>query len=99
MQLVKPASNMIFGTVEKSGPASKSGLYVPETAQKKIALSKILAVGSEVADYKPGQVIIYKDYTQHDLKLDDGEFILLEVTDILGELIVEEGKSDVSVQK
>lgn len=87
MRTVKPAANMIFGTVEKSGPQSQSGLYVPESAKQKIAISKILAVGSNVTEYKAGQSVLYKEYTQHDIKVDGEDFVLIEIDDVLGQIV------------
>ncbi len=80
---IQPSSNYILGIQEKTPNKTKSGFILPESAQKRISITTIIAAGKAVGDYKVGDRIIYKDFTQNEFKFDDVEYLLIEEGDIL----------------
>jgi len=77
-----------IGSVEKT----KTGLYLPDTAQEKPQEGKVIAVGSgrtlkngKVVPpaVKPGDRIIFGKYSGSEIKVDDKEYVFLSEDDIL----------------
>jgi chaperonin GroES len=83
---------------------TKGGILLPDTAQQKPLEGKVVAVGSGLRGkdgklaalgVKKGDRVIYGKWAATEIKLDDGEFLLLKENDILG---VVEGDGKVSVR-
>ena len=77
-----------LGSVEKT----KSGLYLPDTAQEKPQEGKVIAVGSGKTlkngkvvplSVKAGDRILFGKYSGSEIKLDDKEYVFLNEDDIL----------------
>lgn len=71
---------------------SRSGLYLPDSAQEKPQEGKVVAIGSGKTldsgkviplSVKPGDRIIFGKYTGSEIKLDDNEYVFLSEEDIL----------------
>ena len=69
---------------------TKSGIILPESAQEKPKMAKVLGVGSEVKEVKEGDVVLYKSYGPDDVKVDGQEYMIAKEEDILA--TVKEGK-------
>ena len=89
---LKPLGDRVIvqriGSVEKS----RSGLYLPDTAQEKPQEGKVIAVGSgrvlksgKVVPLavKAGDRIIFGKYSGSEIKVDDKEYVFLNEDDIL----------------
>ena len=77
-----------IGSVEKT----KSGLYLPDSAQEKPQEGKVIAVGSgrtlktgKVVPLavKAGERIIFGKYSGSEIKVDDKEYVFLSEDEIL----------------
>ena len=77
-----------IGSVEKT----KTGLYLPDTAQEKPQEGKVIAVGSGRTlkngkvlplAVKAGDRIIFGKYSGSEIKVDDKEYVFLSEDDIL----------------
>ena len=77
-----------IGSVEKT----KTGLYLPDTAQEKPQEGKVIAVGSGRTlkngkvlplAVKAGDRIIFGKYSGSEIKVDDKEYVFLNEDDIL----------------
>ena len=77
-----------IGSVEKT----KSGLYLPDSAQEKPQEGKVIAVGSGKMlkngkviplSVKPGDRIIFGKYSGSEIKVDEKEYVFLNEDDIL----------------
>ena len=77
-----------LGSAEKT----KSGLYLPDSAQEKPQEGKVIAVGSgrtlkngKVVPHavKTGDRIIFGKYAGSEIKLDDKEYVFVDSDDIL----------------
>jgi chaperonin GroES len=80
---IKPLSEYVVAKAEEAKPKTASGLYLPDNAQEKPKVAKVLAVGSSVKQIKAGDRIIYKSYSTTEIKLDTEEYILVKEEDIL----------------
>ncbi len=75
-----------------SGEKTKTGLYVPDSAQEKPQEGKVIAVGSGrmlkngkviPLAVKAGDKIIFGKYSGNEIKVDDKEYVFLNEDDIL----------------
>ena len=89
---LKPIGDRVIvqrlGSVEKT----KSGLYLPDSAQEKPQEGKVIAVGSgkmlkngKVVPLavKAGDRILFGKYSGSEIKVDDKEYVFLNEDDIL----------------
>jgi chaperonin GroES len=77
-----------LGSAEKT----KSGLYLPDSAQEKPQEGKVIAVGTGKLlkngktvplSVKPGDRILFGKYSGSEIKVDDKEYVFLNEDDIL----------------
>ena len=89
---LKPIGDKVIvqriGSVEKT----KSGLYLPDSAQEKPQEGKVIAIGSGRTlktgktiplAVKAGDRIIFGKYSGSEIKVDDKEYVFLSEDDIL----------------
>jgi chaperonin GroES len=62
---------------------TKSGIILPESAQEKPKMAKVLGVGAEVKEVKEGDVVLYKSYGPDDVKVDGKDYMIAKEEDIL----------------
>lgn len=62
---------------------TKSGIILPESAQEKPKMAKVLGVGTEVKEVKEGDVVLYKSYGPDDVKVDGKDYMIAKEEDIL----------------
>ena len=89
----KPLSNHVFIEPLKEEKATKSGIVLPETAEKeKPMVGKILAVGpgklNEKGEVMPmsvkvGDKVLFKKYGPDEIEVDGKKYLVGEETDIL----------------
>ncbi len=80
---LEPSADYVVAQPEKAATKTKSGFYIPESAQEKPQAAVIIAVGKNVADYKVGDRILYKSFSSNEYKLDGEAFIIVKSEDIL----------------
>ncbi|MBQ3430808.1 co-chaperone GroES [Candidatus Saccharibacteria bacterium] len=83
---LKPLKDRVVAKVEKPAEKTSSGLLLPSDSKEKPAFAVVKSVGSEVKDIKPGDKIIYKEYSTTPVKLDGEEYLIVEEKDILATL-------------
>jgi chaperonin GroES len=80
----KPLGERILvKTVEESNTTA-SGIIIPDNAKEKPNRAEVVAVSSEVEDVNVGDVVVYGKYSGTELALDGAEYIVLELSDVLG---------------
>ncbi|MSR68581.1 co-chaperone GroES [Candidatus Saccharibacteria bacterium] len=62
---------------------TKSGIILPDGAQEKPKMAKVLAIGTEVKEVKEGDIVLYKSYGPDDVKVDNKEYMIAKEEDIL----------------
>ena len=82
---VKPLGERVLLKTEKEEGKTKSGLYIPETAQEKTQVGEVVAVGddTEKIQVKVGQRVMYDKYAGTNIKIDDVEHLVVKSEDII----------------
>ena len=91
---IKPLGDRVVVKPAKAEEQTKSGLFIPDTAQEKPQKGEVIAVGEGrwdedgekriPVDVKVGDVVLYSKYGGHDFKIDEDEYKVLEARDIYG---------------
>lgn len=91
MKKIKPLGNRIV-VQREDATASKGGILLPESAQKKPRSGKVLAVGPGKSDDKGrihhmdvnvGDKVLFSSYGGTEYKADDVEYLILSEEDVL----------------
>ncbi len=89
---LKPIGDRVIAQRLGSAEKSKSGLYLPDSAQEKPQEAKVISVGSGktlpngkvvAPSVKPGDRILFGKYSGSEIKVDDKEYVFLSEDDIL----------------
>jgi chaperonin GroES len=83
---ITPLASYVVAVSEEAENKTASGLYLPDKAQEKPKISKVMAVGKEVKEVKVGDRIVYKTYTTTELKVDGVEYVLVKEEDVLAKV-------------
>ena len=68
----------------KEEEKTKSGILLPETAEKeRPEQGMVIAVGSDSKYVKEGQKVLFTKYTPNEIKVDDKEYLIAKEEDIL----------------
>ena len=89
---LKPIGDRVIIQRVGSAEKTKSGLYLPDSAQEKPQEGKVIAIGSGRTlkngkvvplTVKPGDRILFGKYSGSEIKVDDKEYVFLGEDDIL----------------
>jgi chaperonin GroES len=80
---LQPLADWVVAEQEEAVTKTASGLYLPDKAAEKPKIAKVLKVGKNIKDIKPGDRIVYKSYSTTELKIDGKDYILVKEEDIL----------------
>ncbi len=88
---IKPLFDKIVIEAVDAEEKTKSGIVLPNTAQEKPQMAKVLAVGPGgvidgkeiVMQVKPGDKVLYSKYAGSEFKIDGKEVTILRQSDIL----------------
>ena len=89
---LKPIGDRVIVQRLGSAEKTKSGLFLPDSAQEKPQEGKVIAVGSGKMlkngkivplSVKAGDKIIFGKYSGSEIKVDDKEYVFLSEDDIL----------------
>ena len=83
---LEPSADYVVAQQEKAEAKTKSGFYIPESAQEKPKSATITAVGKNIKNYKVGDKILYKSYSSNEFKLDGEEYLIVKEEDILARI-------------
>ncbi|MCR2103759.1 co-chaperone GroES [Campylobacter upsaliensis] len=61
-----------------------SGIIIPDNAKEKPLIGEVVAVSKEVSDIASGDKIVFVKYGGTEVKLNDGEYLVLNLDDVLG---------------
>ena len=83
MKLI-PLGDRVLVKVEKAGDKTKTGLFIPQTAQEKTQIGSVEAVGdSDDIKVKTGQKVMYDKYAGTAVELGDEDFLVVKMDDII----------------
>jgi len=80
---LQPLGDYVVAQAEEAETKTASGLYLPGNAQEKPKTAKVVAVGKGAREIKVGDRIVYKSYSNTDVKVGKEEYILVKEEDIL----------------
>ncbi|HYH36092.1 MAG TPA: co-chaperone GroES [Candidatus Saccharimonadales bacterium] len=80
---LQPLGDYVVAQAEEAQSKTKSGLYLPDNAQEKPKTAKVVTTGPAVQQVKTGDRIVYKSYSNTDVKVDGADYILVREEDIL----------------
>jgi chaperonin GroES len=80
---LKPLGDYVVAVNEVAETKTASGLYLPDKAQEKPKTAKVVAVGPAAREIKVGDRIVYKSYSNTDVKVGKEDYILVKEEDIL----------------
>ncbi|EGL8741742.1 co-chaperone GroES [Campylobacter jejuni] len=61
-----------------------SGIIIPDNAKEKPLMGEVVAVSKEITDIGNGDKIVFAKYGGTEIKLDNNEYLVLNLDDILG---------------
>ncbi|MDB5164991.1 MAG: hypothetical protein JWL89_617 [Candidatus Saccharibacteria bacterium] len=80
---LQPLGDYIVAQAEEAKAKTASGLYLPDNAQEKPKTAVVVAVGKDAKQIKVGDRIVYKSYTNTDVKVGNEDYILVKEEDVL----------------
>ena len=81
---VKPLGDRVLVKMEQEEEKTKSGLFIPETAQEKTQIASVVAVGDdEEITVKPGDRVMFDKYAGTTVKIEADDHLILSMADIL----------------
>ena len=81
---LKPLGDRVLVERVEETNTTVSGIIIPDNAKEKPSEGKVLAVGNDVEEVKEGDIVVFGKYSGTELVLDGNEYLVLEVSDILG---------------
>lgn len=79
---IQPLADYIVAQQEEAAAKTASGLYLPDAAQEKPKLAKVLAVGKLVQEVKVGDKVIYGGYSTTEVKQGGENYLLIKEENI-----------------
>jgi len=80
----KPLGDRLLVERVEEANTTASGIIIPDNAKEKPSKGKVLAIGSDVEEINEGDIVVFGKYAGTDLVLNDKEYLVLEVSDVLG---------------
>jgi len=89
---IRPLGDRVLVKAVERAEQTKSGLFLPDTAQEKPQEALVLAVGNGklldngtriAVDVKPGDKVLYSKYAGTEIKQDNEDYLILRESDIL----------------
>lgn len=84
---IKPLGDRVVAVRERASEKTASGLYLPDNAKEKPVMAKVVAIGTDAKLVKVGDMILYKEYSTTELKIDGTEYLVVKEEDILGTVV------------
>ena len=75
---LQPLADYIVAQQEEAESKTASGLYLPDKAQEKPKVAKVLAVGKGVKEVKTGDRVIYGGYSTTEVKQAGQTYLLIK---------------------
>ena len=82
MKVIPLEDRVLIKTAELE-EKTKSGLFIPQTAQEKTQIAVVEAIGDDVKTIKVGQKILHDKYAGTSVKMDNEEYLILNIKDVL----------------
>ena len=84
---VKPLADRVLVKNDQAETKTASGIFIPEAAQEKTQTAVVVAVGPGTEDekitVKPGDRIMYGEYSGTQVKIDGEDHLIVKISDII----------------
>ncbi|MDD4083464.1 MAG: co-chaperone GroES [Sphaerochaetaceae bacterium] len=80
---IKPLGERVLVKAEQVKEKTASGIFIPQTAQEKTQIATVEEVGTEVKNVKKGDKILHDKYAGTQIKMDNQEYLILDLKDVL----------------
>ena len=80
---IVPLGDYVVAQELEAETKTRSGLYIPGGAQEKPKVVKVVATGKDVRGVKVGDQVIFKGYSQTDIKVEGTDYIIVKEEDII----------------
>lgn len=81
----QPLGKRVLVLREEEVSKTASGIIIPDNVSKeKPSMGKIIEIGSECEGVEKGQKIVFAKYSGTEITLDDKEYLILNLEDVLG---------------
>ena len=84
----KPLADRVLVQPAPAEQKTTSGIIIPDTAKEKPLKGTVVAVGpgkkDESLTVKVGDAVLYGQYSGTELKIENGEFLIMKESDIYG---------------
>ena len=81
---IMPLGDRVVAVKKEAKTKTASGIFLPENAKEQPIMAEIVAVGDEVKSLKNGDKIVYSEYRATDLKINNKDYLIIKLEDILG---------------
>jgi chaperonin GroES len=80
---LQPLGDYIVAVGEEAKTKTASGLYLPDNSQEKPKTAKVVAIGKDVKQLKVNDRIVYKSFTQTEIRVNSEDYILVKEEDVI----------------
>ncbi len=82
---IQPLGSRVLVRIAPEETATKSGLFVPDTAKEKPQRGIVAAIGDDkdVIKVEVGNRVLFPKYTGAEIRIDGVDFLIIESTDLL----------------
>ncbi len=82
---LKPLGDRILLKVEEGETKTAGGLFIPQTAQEKTQIGKVVAIGDDkdAIKVKNGDRVMYDKYAGTSVKIDGVDHLIVKASDVL----------------
>ena len=85
---IQPLGSRVLVRIEPEETVTKSGLFVPDTAEEKPQRGIVAAIGDDrdLIKVEVGNRVLFPKYTGAEIRIDGDDFLIIESTDLLAVL-------------
>ncbi len=90
MKTIQPLGERALVKVIDAPTQTASGLYLPDTSKERPSEGEVIALGDGAAlaeKLSVGERVLFQKFAGTEVKLDDGQYVILADTDILGRIV------------
>lgn len=87
---LKPLGDRVVIKLVEAEEKTKSGIVLPSSAKEQPQMAEVVAIGADILNddkkkdqIKVGDRVIFSKYAGTEVKVDDGEFTILKLSDLL----------------
>jgi len=80
----KPLGDRLLVQRVEEAKTTASGIIIPDNAKEKPSRGNVIAISDEIEGVSVDDTVVFGKYAGTELTLDGTEYLVLELTDILG---------------